>query len=87
MTKNGFASGLIVSTDGRIIVIKENSLAVLVGHLGDFPFQYIYLKDGECDWVEFTKLLLSEIHSKIYGRKEAAEARLTGMLERSKQID
>ena len=85
LTKKGYSSGIIISTDGRVIVIRDGSLVATITALHALSLpdanDYMYLIDGECDWVEFTKILLDNIHSKIYGRKQAAEARLTGMIE------
>lgn len=88
LSKTGNTTYINVVTNGMVIVLEGLTYATGFDTNYQWPKEkFNHVNSKEFDWVDFSIKLLDYIHSKIYERKDAMEARLNGMLQSSPMDD
>lgn len=89
LRKNGFDNYVHIITNGHMIRI-EGFVCDFDDFISDMVLpgkNYRNTDEEDYNWIEFALELLDYIHLSIYGRKEALEVKINGMLKSPVQDD
>jgi hypothetical protein len=84
ISKLGNYTRVDLTTNGSVILLEGSTYNMSWDKGTDFQWpkeRFLDVNNDEFDWVNFSSKLLDYIHKTIYDRKEAAEAKLEGMLQ------